>query len=38
MNPEEAHSGIESRILYLSGRYLAINKLPGKRRKGPVPA
>jgi 23S rRNA pseudouridine1911/1915/1917 synthase len=31
---EDSHSGIESRVLYLSERYLVINKLPGEATEG----
>jgi 23S rRNA pseudouridine1911/1915/1917 synthase len=37
MKHEEDLNGIESRLLYLSGRYLAINKLPGEAAEGAGP-
>ncbi|MDR0386652.1 MAG: RNA pseudouridine synthase [Treponema sp.] len=37
MNPSETPCGPESRLLYLSGRYLAVNKLPGEAVEGAGP-
>jgi 23S rRNA pseudouridine1911/1915/1917 synthase len=37
MNHEETPGGIESRILYLSRQYLALNKLPGEAAEGAGP-